>query len=51
MSKILRHAWYTEFPMNQLTLTTEFAVINLHFSKTPRFSSKQKKESTYRKLF
>lgn len=33
ISKILRNAWYTEFQMNQLTLTTEFAGFSLHWAQ------------------
>lgn len=39
ISKILRNAWYTEFQMNQLTLTTEFAGFSLHWAQVYTYYS------------
>lgn len=39
ISKILRNAWYTEFQMNQLSLSSEFAGFSLHWAQVYTYYS------------
>ncbi|MDO3696027.1 hypothetical protein QVZ41_14335 [Wenyingzhuangia sp. chi5] len=39
ISKILRNAWYTEFQMNQLSTTSEFAGFSLHWAQVYAYYS------------
>lgn len=39
ISKILRNSWYTEFQMNQLSLTSEFAGFSLHWAQVYTYYS------------